>query len=140
MAINYNTSNRTLEIRDSLRTTYGILKVLMLLNMVNAAIWLFHAEELGINFMKFLWIGIGLLSLVVLLFFILRKSTASTIPVAQVVRLKARSGMFVKNHYALELKGGKIRDLGQMKTPEAREQLHRLMTEAGIPVIPGEPD
>ena len=103
MNINYNTADGTIEIKDGMRMTYNVLKILMVINIFNASISYYNAPANGKGFLEILWICVGVLSLGVLFFLIFRKSTARVLPVGNIIRLKEKR-LFGKRHFAFVLK------------------------------------
>ena len=132
MNINYNTADGTIEIKDGMRMTYNVLKILMVINIFNASISYYNAPANGKGFLEILWICVGVLSLGVLFFLIFRKSTARVLPVGNIIRLKEKR-LFGKRHFAFVLKGGKTRDLGKLKEQADIDSLLVILSQAGIP-------
>ena len=132
MNINYDTAAGTIEIKDGMRTTYNVLKILMVLNIFNASISYYNAPANGKGFLEILWISVGLLSIAVLFYLIFRKSTARALPVSRIIRLKEKR-LFGKRHFAFVLKGGKTRDLGKLKEQADIDALLVILAQAGIP-------
>jgi len=131
MKVTYNESEKSIEIKDGLKNTYLILKLLMILNLVNALIRLIgrHKTEYGI--IEYFWIAIGIVSLLVLYFFLFKKSAAQKIDVQKIDRLKEKA-VLGKKRYSLLLKNGKERDLGNFKSGIELTEVRELFTSVGI--------
>jgi hypothetical protein len=115
MKIKFNESENSIEIKDGLKNQYLILKILMILNLANAIIRIFGKQTTEYGFIEYIWIGLGVISLIALFMFLFKMSTAEKIPVGQISRLEEKT-VFGKKRFALELKNGKKRNLGNFKT------------------------
>ncbi|MDF0706035.1 hypothetical protein [Flagellimonas okinawensis] len=131
MKVNYNTSDKTIEIEDGLKTHYLVLKMLMILNLGNAALNLYDINKKEIGFIEIVWIVVGLISLVLLYFFIFKKSTQNKLAVTSIERLDTTS-LFGRNIFSIVLKNGKKRDLIEIKSKEDFNQLKTLFSNIGI--------
>ena len=60
MKIEYNETEKTVEIKDGLKNQYLILKILMILNLTNALIRIFGKNTTEYGFIEYFWIGLGL--------------------------------------------------------------------------------
>nr|WP_297788272.1 hypothetical protein [uncultured Allomuricauda sp.] len=130
MKVNYNTSDKTIEIEDGLKTHYLVLKMLMILNLGNAALNLYDINKKEIGFIEIVWIVVGLISLVLLYFFIFKKSTENKLAVTSIERLDNTS-LFGRNIFSIVLKNGKKRDLIEIKSKEDFNQLKTLFSNIG---------
>jgi hypothetical protein len=115
MKIKFNESENSIEIKDGLKNQYLILKILMILNLANAIIRIFGKQTTEYGFIEYIWIGLGVISLIALFMFLFKMSTAEKIPVGQISRLEEKT-VLGKKRFALELKNGKKRNLGNFKT------------------------
>jgi hypothetical protein len=64
MNINYNKSNKSIEIKDALKKSSLLINLLMVLNLVNAILNLSDVKA-SFGFMKIIWL-IGTISIVIL--------------------------------------------------------------------------
>ena len=131
MKIKLNESENSIEIKDGLNNQYLILKILMILNLANAVIRIFGKQTTEYGFNEYSWIGLGIISLVVLFMFLFKMSTAENIPVEQVSRLEEKT-VFGKKRFTLELKNGKKRNLGSFKTQSDLIKARELFKIIGI--------
>ena len=97
MKIKYNKAEKTIEINDSLKTQYLILKILMLLNLTNASIRLFSKKTNEYGTAEYFWIGIGLISLIAIIAFTTKLSTAKKILVVNIDALEEKNVLGQKN-------------------------------------------
>ncbi|MFS4454504.1 hypothetical protein [Maribacter sp. 2304DJ31-5] len=131
MKIKLNESENSIEIKDGLKNQYLILKILMILNLANAVIRIFGKQTTEYGFIEYIWIGLGIISLVVLFMFLFKMSTAEKIPIGQINRLEEKT-VFGKKRFALELKNGKKRNLGNFKTQSDLIKARELFKTIGI--------
>ena len=76
MKIKLNESENSIEIKDGLNNQYLILKILMILNLANAVIRIYGKQTTEYGFIEYIWVGLGIISLVVLFMFLFKMSTA----------------------------------------------------------------
>jgi len=131
MKIKLNESENSIEIKDGLNNQYLILKILMILNLANAVIRIYGKQTTEYGFIEYIWVGLGIISLVVLFMFLFKMSTAENIPVQQISRLEEKT-VFGKKRFALELKNGKKRNLGNFKTQSELIKARELFIKIGI--------
>ena len=103
MKIKLNESENSIKIKDGLKNQYLILKILMILNIANAVIRIFGKQTTEYGFIEYFWIGLGIISLVVLFIFLFKMSTAENIHVEQISRLLEKT-VFGKKRFVLKLK------------------------------------
>ena len=131
MKIIFDELENSIEIKDGLKNQYLILKILMLLNLANATIRIFGKETDEYGFIEYIWIGLGVISLAVLVMFLFKVSTAEKISIGEISRLEEKT-IFGKKRFALVLKNGKKRNLGNFKDKFELAQASELFTKAGI--------
>ena len=131
MKIELKESENSIEIKDGLKNQYLILKILMILNLANVVIRIFAKETTEYGFIEFVWVGLGIISLAFLFMFLFKMSTAEKIPVEQINRLEEKI-VFGKKRFALELKNGKKRNLGNFKTQSELIKARELFKTIGI--------
>ena len=72
MKITYDKSDQSIQIKDGLKPTYFILKVLMFLNLANALIRLMGQAASDYGVIEYIWISIGIASLMALFYLFLK--------------------------------------------------------------------
>jgi hypothetical protein len=130
MNINYNESNKSIEIKDGLKSYAFLINLLMSLNLVTAILNLSDVN-VGFGFMKIIWLLLGTVSIFILYKAIFKKSTREKIPVDQIKALNQRS-FLGKTKYFIQLKNGKTRDLVDVKSEAEYTKLLAMFTENGI--------
>ena len=91
MKIKLNESENSIEIKDGQKNQYLILKILMILNLANAVIRIFGKQTTEYGFNEYSWIGLGIISLVVLFMFLFKIFTFSA-------TLNVKSGLSTLNN------------------------------------------
>lgn len=130
MNINYNESNKSIEIKDGLKNYVFLLNFLMILNLLNAILNLSDIEA-SFGFMKMIWLVLGVVSIVILYNSIFKKSTREKIPVNQIKALNQRIFLGRKKYF-IELNNGKTRDLLEVKSESEFTKLRTMFTKNGI--------
>ncbi|SFJ25821.1 hypothetical protein [Olleya namhaensis] len=133
MDINYNQKDKTIDIKDGLKSQYFMIKALMILNLVNALLNVSYISEDGIGFMQIIWLILGIVSIVVLYFFFFKKSSQEKIEIKTIERLTEKT-VFGSKRMTLKLKNGKSRDLAYLKTSEEISKVKKMLTKIGVPV------
>jgi hypothetical protein len=131
MQINYNEKNKTIEIKDGLKSQYFMIKALMFLNLINAILNVSYISEDGIGFMQIIWLILGIVSIVVLYFFIFKKSSQEHIQINTIERLTEKT-VFGSKRLSLKLINGKSRDLAYLKTTAEISKTKKLLTKIGV--------
>jgi hypothetical protein len=133
MEVKYIPGTKTFEIKDGLRTTYVVLIALCIINILNGVIYFIGNPTPPFDFLHYMWVIIALVSLVLLWFFIFRKSTLSKVPYDQILRVSEKK-VLGKKKLQLQLKNGKTRDLPQMKRVADHSVLRKVFEDAGFEV------
>ncbi|WP_282068645.1 hypothetical protein [Olleya namhaensis] len=133
MDINYNQKDKTIDIKDGLKSQYFMIKALMILNLINALLNVSYISEDGIGFMQIIWLILGIVSIVVLYFFFFKKSSQEKIEIKTIERLTEKT-VFGSKRMSLKLKNGKSRDLAYLKTSEEISKVKKMLTKIGVPI------
>jgi hypothetical protein len=133
MKVKYNEKEKSIEIKDKQKTQYYAIHFLMIINIFNAVVNLYGMRDKQLEFMGYVWIILGIISLGIFVFFILKKSTLSKIPLKKIVALKEKT-IFGKKRFSLQLTNGKSRDLSELKTQSDTSELKIIFAEIGIKI------
>ena len=131
MKITYNEAEKCVEINDGLKNHFLLMKALMILNLANAILNLSDTKIDNLRFISVVWALLGIISILVLYKFIVKKSSAEKVPIDQINGLNERVFMG-KKKYFLELKNGKIRDLLEIKSDSEFKELKTIFTKNEI--------
>lgn len=107
--INIDTDQGVITINDKQPILYLSLKFAMLVNLFNAYIQINSNSQLN-----FIWIPLGLLSLILLIFMSYKTTTKKTISIEDINRLKMTT-ILGRKSYSILLKNGKKRNLDLSK-------------------------
>ena len=133
MHLTYNENDQALEIHDDLRTQYLIYKGLLLLILSNALIRIYNRPEEPVSSIQTIWAILGIISILILCFFLFRKSAAEKIELKDIKRLKVYS-LFGRKRCVFELKNGKYRKLSTLQSDQDFDHLLHLCARIGIAV------
>ena len=131
MKVKYNELEKTIEIKDDLKFHYFVMKLIMILNLINAALNLFLIREAEFEIKEIIWLFLGIISFVILYNFIFIKTTLEVIPLDNIKELKEKS-FFGRKQYFIELNNGRKRYLNELKTQEEYLELKKLFSKIGI--------
>lgn len=131
MKITYNEAEKIIEIDDDARSHYVLLRFSLVMNLVLVFLNLYDIKKTGIGFIDGIWIALGIISIVLFFIQIYKKSASSTIPIHSIKQLNEKL-FFGNKWFSLQLKNGKKRDLGKLKTNADIAALKKLCSDIGI--------
>ena len=131
MKITYNETEKCVEIKDGLKNHILLMKALMILNLANSILNLSDVRMDNFRFINVVWAILGIISILVLYNFIVKKTAAEKLPVDQIKGLNERTFMGRKKYF-IELKNGKKRDLLEVKSESEFKQLRKMFQKNGI--------
>lgn len=134
MKIQYDKTEKLLEIKDGLKTQYFVLNLVMIMNAFNAVVNLYLIKDRPLGWFGYLWIILGVVSIGVLIYQLLKKAAHSKIPLEDIRSLKEKEMLFGRKRLSLELKNGKSRDLIAVKEPSEMAEVKKLCRHIGIGV------
>lgn len=131
MNINYNEADKTIEIKDGLKSHLFLMKFLMILTLTNSILNLYDMNASNFGFVTVIWLVIGIVSTIFLYHLILKRLGLEKIPVNQIKGLNERvfSG---RKKYFIALENGKNRDLLDVKSEEERQKLAIMFRKNSI--------
>ncbi|MEE3148601.1 MAG: hypothetical protein VX319_11035 [Bacteroidota bacterium] len=131
MTINYNQTDKSIEITDGIKTYSVLMKLSMSLTLLNAILNLYDVYKTGLGFIEIAWIILGIASILILFRLFYKKSTLEKIPVDKIERIKEKS-VFGRRRFSIQLKNGKNRDLNEIKTQSEFNKLKKMFSAIGI--------
>tara|TARA_R110000744_G_scaffold25339_1_gene62969 strand:- start:204 stop:641 length:438 start_codon:yes stop_codon:yes gene_type:complete len=131
MRVKYNEQEKSIEIKDRLKTQYFALNFLLVLNIFNACMNLYNLSDKQLDWIGYIWILVGILSIAVLVYLLLKKTTLEKIPLNQIKRLKEKQ-VLGRKRFSLELQNGKLRDLTKLNNQSDITDLKRMFSDIGI--------
>ena len=132
--INYNIDDQSIQINDGYKTQYLILNTILILNIIESLLFpIFVLENDKLSMTWFIWLIIGGMSIVLLLFQFTRKSTVENLKIDEVNSLVEKNFLGRKT-LSLKLKNGKFRDLIKVKSEQERQEIKSFFNNLGFEV------
>ncbi|WP_047414171.1 hypothetical protein [Cellulophaga sp. Hel_I_12] len=134
MKIKYNEKEKSIEINDGLKTQYLLIKMMLIFTLINSILFpLFVLEKKQLEWMGFIWIILGLASIIMLIYQIMKKSTSEKLNLSEISSLIEKQ-IFGRKRFSLKLKNGKLRDLMEMKNESDIKEAKELFKNIGIQI------
>lgn len=132
MKIKFNEKEKLIEINDGLKTHYLMIKIMLIFTFINSILFpVFVLEKEQLEWMGFIWIILGLASIVMLTYQILKKSTSEKLNLSEISSLTEKK-VFGQKRFSLKLKNGKLRDLMEIKNESDIKETKELFKSIGI--------
>ena len=132
MRIIFNEKEKSIEIKDGLKTQYLLIKIILIFTLINSILFpLFVLEKKQLEWMGFIWIILGLASMIMLIYQIMKKSTSEKLNLSEISSL-TETQIFGRKRFSLKLKNGKLRDLMEMKKESDIIETKELFKNIGI--------
>lgn len=132
MKINYNESDQSIEIKDGSKTQYWIIISGTLFNIINAILFpVFILDTKQMEWLSFIWITIGLASLVLLIYLLLKKSASERLKLSEISSL-SETQFFGRKMLSIKLNNGKLRDIVNMKNETQIIDIKKFFRNMGI--------
>lgn len=132
MKITFNENEKSIEIKDGLKRQYLLLKITLIFTIINSMLFpVYVLEKIQVEWMAFIWIILGVASLFVLMYTMLRKSTSEKLKLSQITSLIEKQ-VFGRKRFSLQLKNGKLRDLLELKKETEISEVKKLFKNIGI--------
>ena len=133
MKINYNESENTIEIKDGLKNQYVVIYLCLIFAFVNSVIQTLMLDKKQMEWTAFIWIILGILSMILLTYQILKKTASEKLNVSEISSLVEKD-VFGRKRISLKLKNGKLRDLMEMKKQSDITQTKELFKNIVIKI------
>jgi hypothetical protein len=131
MGINYNEVDKSIEIKDGLKSHLFLMKLLMIVTLTNSVLNLSDINAMNFGFVTVVWLVLGSVSTVMLYNSFFKKSGIEKIPADQIKGLNQRNFLGRKKYF-IELNNGKTRDLLGVKSESEFTKLRTMFTKNGI--------
>ena len=132
MKINFNEKEKSIEIKDGLKTQYLMIKIMLIFTLINSILFpVFVLDKKQLEWMGFIWIILGLASMIMLIYQIMKKSTSEKLNLSEISSLTEKQ-VFGRKRFSLKLKNGKLRDLMEMKNESDIIETKKLFKNIGI--------
>lgn len=134
MKVYYDEASRLVKIKDSLKSSYMVIKFLMIVNIFNGIAFTMGINRETSDSFKYIWIFLGTVSVVVLFILIFKKTSANSIALHDIEALRQKS-ILGQKRLSLKLKNGKIRDLSSLKKEEEITETKDLFSGLNVKVV-----
>lgn len=131
MNIKFNQVDRTIEIKDGLKSHLFLMKLLMIVTLTNSVLNLSDVVTKAVGYATIIWLILGVVAGGFLYHFVVKRSGLEKIPVDQIQGFNARVASGRKKYY-LSLKNGKTRDLLEVKTEDEAKIVIAFFKKNGI--------
>lgn len=133
MNITYNEQDKTINVKDGLKSHLFLMKFLMIVTLINSVVNVYDLNSMNFTYVSALWIVLGIVAALFLYNFTVKKSGLEKIPAYQIQGLGERvfSG---RKKYFIVLEKGKTRDLLDVKTEADRKKVEQIFKKNGIKV------
>ena len=133
MKINYNEKEKIIEIKDGLKNQYVVIYLGLIFTFVNSVIQTLMLDKKQMQWIAFIWIILGILSIVLLTYQILKKTASEKLNLSEISSLVEKD-FFGRKRISLKLKNGKLRDLMEMKKQYDLIQTKELFKNIGVKI------
>ena len=133
MKINYNESEKTIEIKDGLKNQYVVIYLCLIFAFVNSVIQTLMLDKKQMQWTAFIWIILGILSMILLTYQILKKTASEKLNVSEISSVVEKN-VFGRKRISLKLKNGKLRDLMEMKKQSDITRTKELFKNIGVKI------
>jgi hypothetical protein len=132
MKIKFNDIEKSIEIKDGLKTQYLMIKMMMIITLLNSILFpVFVLDKKESEWLRFTWVILGLTCLIMLIYLVMKKSTSEKLNLSQINSLTEKQ-IFGRKRFSLKLKNGKMRDLIEMKNELDIKETKELFQNIGI--------
>ena len=132
MKLKINEKEKSIEIKDGLKTQYIFINMMLIITLINSILHpVFVLNKKQLAWMGFIWIILGLASMTMLIYQIMKKSTSEKLRLSEISSLTERQ-VFGRKRFSLKLKNGKLRDLKGMKNESDIKEIKELFKNIGI--------
>jgi hypothetical protein len=132
MKIKFNDIEKSIEIKDGLKTQYLMIKMMIIITLLNSILFpVFVLDKKEPEWLRFTWVILGLTCLIMLIYLVMKKSTSEKLILSEINSLTEKQ-IFGRKRFSLKLKNGKMRDLIEMKNELDIKETKELFQNIGI--------
>jgi hypothetical protein len=134
MKIKFNENEKSIEIKDGLKMHYLLMKISLIFTLINSILFpVFVLDKKQMEWMGYIWIILGIFSIVMLIYQLLKKSASEKLNLSEISSLTEKQ-VFGRKRFSLKLKNGKLRDLMEMKNESDIKETKELFKNIGIQI------
>ena len=132
MKIKFNENEKSIEIKDGLKMQYSLMKISLIFTLINSVLFpVFVLDKKQMEWMGFIWVILGIFSIVMLIYQLLKKSASEKLNLSEISSLTEKQ-VFGRKRFSLKLKNGKLRDLMEIKNESDIKETKELFKNIGI--------
>lgn len=132
MKLKFNESDKTIEIKDGIKTQFFLVKTTLLFTVLNSVLFpVFVLNNKQFESFGFIWIILGISSITLLIYQFLKKSTSEKLKLSEISAFTERQ-ILGRNRFSLKLKNGKLRDLGAMRNQSDISETKKFFRNIGV--------
>ena len=132
MKIKFNDIEKSIEIKDGLKTQYLMIKMMIIITLLNSILFpVFVLDKKEPEWLRFTWVILGLTCLIMLIYLVMKKSTSEKLILSEINSLTEKQ-IFGRKRFSLKLKNGKMRDLIEIKNELDIKETKELFQNIGI--------
>ena len=134
MKIQFDEKEKSIEIKDGLKTQHLLIKMMLFITLINSILFpVFILDKKQLEWLGFIWILLGLASMIMLIYQVMSKSTSEKLNLSEISSLTEKQ-VFGRTRFSLKLKNGKLRDLMEMKNESDIIETKELFKNIGIKI------
>lgn len=134
MKIQFDEKEKSIEIKDGLKTQHLLIKMMLFITFINSILFpVFILDKKQLEWLGFIWILLGLASMIMLIYQVMNKSTSEKLNLSEISSLTEKQ-VFGRTRFSLKLKNGKLRDLMEMKNESDIIETKELFKNIGIKI------
>lgn len=132
MKITYNEKEKSIEIKDGLKTQFLLLKISLGFVLANSVLFpVFVLDKKQFEWMGFIWILLGLVIIVLITYQLVKKTASEKLKLSDISSLNEKQ-FFGRKMLRLKLKNGKTRDLIDVKSQKDISEIKAFFNTIGI--------
>jgi|26BtaG_2_1085354.scaffolds.fasta_scaffold01695_2 hypothetical protein len=132
MKITFNENEKSIEIKDGLKTQFLLLKISLGFVLANSVLFpVFVLDKKQFEWMGFIWILLGLVIIVLIAYQLLKKTASEKLKLSDISSLNEKQ-FFGRKMLRLKLKNGKTRDLIDVKSQKDISEIKAFFNTIGI--------
>ncbi|MBO3097398.1 hypothetical protein [Gelidibacter pelagius] len=132
MKITFNEKEKSIEIKDGLKTQFLLLKISLGFVLANSVLFpVFVLDKKQFEWMGFIWILLGLAIIVLIAYQLLKKTASEKLKLSDISSLNEKQ-FFGRKMLRLKLNNGKTRDLIDVKSQKDISEIKEFFNTIGI--------
>ncbi len=131
MKIEIDETGKFIKIKDIVRFQYFIQYLLLGMIIANAIIWFIKLNQNYPGWLEIIWIIMGVVGIILLLYLLFKKSAAEKIDIDKIDSLKEKT-VFGRKRFYIKLKNGKQRNLYELNSKSQITELKKHLIRSEL--------